>query len=366
MKNINDSSSASRLEGIQVLRFAAAVLVMGAHAKLVLREAEIPTSWDASIAACGVDVFFVISGFVIAMSAARARSAWSFMVDRAVRVLPLYFLVSALFVAKRVVSGEELEHGVIVNSLLFLPWLDRGVYAGTFHPYGWSIAYEMWFYALLALLLVFVAKARASVVCAAVLAAGCVAVGLAYRSPWLVPGFAFSPLVLEFAAGCALFALRDKIRARARQACVLLPVFVAGIWFTSYLGYPGEVIGRAHLGFARALIWGGFAVCVFALFYAAEKKVKWPASLVALGTASYSIYLIQPFTVRLGAALPLPPVARVASFMALSVVIGWFMYRWLERPLLVWGKTWLATKPAEAVPLVPGLPGKAALQSSAA
>jgi exopolysaccharide production protein ExoZ len=366
MNNPLPHSSAPRLEGVQVLRFLAAVLVMVAHSKLVLREHEIPSSWDASIAACGVDVFFVISGFVIAMSAARARSAWSFLVDRALRVLPLYFLVSALFVAKRVVSGEEITGGVLVNSVLFLPWLDHGAYGGTYHPYGWSIAFEMWFYGLLALLLVFVSRARAPLVCAAVLSVGCVAVGLGYRGEWLLPEFAFSPLVLEFAAGCVLYALRDKVRAYAWHACALLPVFVGGIWFTSYLGYPGEVIGVAHLGFARALIWGGFAVCVFVLCYAAEKKMKWPASLVALGTASYSIYLIQPFVVRLGAALPLPPLPRVAGFMALSVALGWLMYVWLERPLLSRAKAWIAARSAPLVPVVPVLPAKAGLQGSTA
>lgn len=200
-----------RMESIQVLRFVAASLVMGAHAKTVLADEEVPTRWDAAMLACGVDVFFVISGFVIAMSAERAAGALAFFRDRCLRVLPLYLVVSSLFVAKRVVSGEGVPASDLVNTLAFVPWLDVGAYSGTVHPYGWSIAYEMWFYSLVALSLGFAAKARASLLCAAVLAGGSLLVGLFYQAPWLVPRFVFGPLVVEFAAGCALYAWRERI-----------------------------------------------------------------------------------------------------------------------------------------------------------
>lgn len=351
MNDTPQTTRAPRLESVQVLRFVAAFLVMGAHSKLVLRDEEIPSSWDASLAACGVDVFFVISGFVIAMTAGRARSAKTFMMDRVLRVLPLYFLVSALFAAKRVLSGEGLTGSAWVNSVLFVPLLDTGEYTSTFHPYGWSIAYEMWFYALVGIFLRFVAKTRASLLCASVLAAGTLVVGLGYDARWLAPRFLFSPLVLEFAAGCALFTYRDRIRAYRGYAWAALPVFLATIPFTSYLGYPGEVIGNTSMGFARALIWGGFSVCVFSLFYAAEDKVKWPRSLVALGTASYSIYLIQPFVVRAVKGLEMAASMRLACFFGISIVLGWLMYLCVERPLLVFAKSWQGRRSAPEFPV---------------
>ena len=328
-----DTSRAPRLQGLQALRFLVAFLVMGAHAKLVLREHELPQSWDASILSCGVDVFFVISGFVIAMSAGRASGAAGFLLDRALRVLPLYFLLSSIFVAKCFFEGEAISAAIWVNSVLFLPLLDVQTYTNPLHPYGWSIAYEMWFYFLVAALMPVVAKARAGLACAGLLAAGGVVVAIGYDAPWMLPRFLFGPLGLEFAAGFLLFTYRDVVRRRAALAWPLLPVFGAGVWFTSYLGYPGEVIGHTFTGFARAFIWGGLATCVVALFVAAEEKVRWPAWLVALGTASYSIYLIQPITVRLAAELKCGPIARVAAFMALSVALGWLMYVFLEKPI---------------------------------
>lgn len=341
MNPSHSSGRRSQLQGIQVLRFVAAFLVMCAHAKMVLRDEEVWRRWDASMAGCGVDVFFVISGFVIAMSAARAVSARAFLMDRMLRVLPLYFAVSALFVAKRLVSGELLSANEWVNSLLFLPFLDMEDYTSPVHPYGWSIAFEMWFYALLALLLTFAARAQAAGVCAAILATGAVVTGLGYQATWILPKFIFSPLVMEFAAGCALYALRDKIRGRAWYAALALPGLIVAVAYTSYLGYPSEVIGREGMSFARALIWGGLAVCVFSLFYAAEERVKWPRSLVALGTASYSIYLIQPFVVRAVRGLEVSGSLRVACFMAVSVLAGYLMYLCVEKPLLALGKAWL-------------------------
>ena len=351
---------APQLEGIQVLRFVAAFLVMGAHAKLVLHDDEVWRSWDAAMAACGVDVFFVISGFVVSMSAARAASARAFLTDRILRVLPLYFLVSAFFVAKRVVTGEGLTSELMVNSVLFLPLLDMEVYAGTVHPYGWSIAYEMWFYSLLALLLCGIAKtaAGAPALCAAVLTVGCAVTGVAYDGAWLLPHFVFGPLGLEFAAGCALYLFREKLAAHAWYAWAVLPTCLAALPFTSYLGYPMEVVGQANLGFARALIWGGLAVSIFALFYAAEKKVRWPRSLVALGTASYSIYMIQPFVVPAVKHLALAGSARVAVFFVLSIIGGWLMYLWFERPLLMLVRSWAGRSAAPILPVkgavVPG------------
>lgn len=361
MKDPLPPSRAPRLESVQVLRFVAAFLVMCAHSKLVLADDEVSSSWDAASAACGVDVFFVISGFVIAMSAARAKSAGGFMADRVLRVLPMYFLVSSLFVAKRVLSGEGVTGNELVNSLLFLPLLDTGAYTAPFHPYGWSIAYEMWFYSLLAVFLGFAAKTRASTLCAWVLAGGGVVVGLAYDAAWLLPRFLFSPLVWEFAAGCALYAFRERIRAKRIYAWAALPVFVAALPFTSYLGYPGEVIGNPAMGAARALIWGGFAVCVFALFYAAENSVKWPRSLVALGTASYSIYLIQPFVVRAVRGLEVAASLRLACFIGVSIFAGWLMYLCLERPLLSLMKGWVEKRSSPVLPLKPeALPQTAA------
>lgn len=351
MNEIVRNTPAPRLESIQALRFVAASLVMCAHAKMVLREDEVSASWDAAMFACGVDVFFVISGYVVAMSATRAAGACRFMADRALRVLPLYFLVSALFVAKRVASGEAMTSDELINSVLFLPFLDMGAYTSPMHPYGWSIAYEMWFYGLLAVFLGLVGKARAPSVCAAALAGGCGVVALAYDGAWLLPRFLFSPLVLEFSAGCALFLWREKLRRFAWAAWAGLPLFGAGVACTSYLGYPTEVVGNAGLGFARALIWGGLAVCVFTLFYAAEEKVKWPRSLVALGTASYSIYLIQPFVVKAVSGLPVAGSVRVACFIAVSVVLGGLMYLWLERPLLTWSKAWLRRPAAPVLPV---------------
>lgn len=363
MKNfISDATRAPRLESLQALRFLAAFIVMGAHAKLVVRDEELPRHWDASMLSCGVDVFFVISGFVIAMSASRAASAGSFLLDRALRVLPLYFLVSSLFLAKRLYEGEAITAATWVNSVLFLPALDVGTYTSPLHPYGWTIAYEMWFYGLVAVLMMGVAKARAGLACAGLLAGGGVVVALGYDAPWLLPRFLFGPLGWEFAAGCVLYAYRDVARRRAGWAWPLLPVFGAGVWFTSYLGYPGEVIGHTFAGFARAFIWGGLATCVVTLFLAAEDKVRWPSWLVGLGTASYSIYLIQPVAVRLVAGLDSGPGARIAAFIALSVALGALMYVCLERPIAHAAKAWKKGRSGEGAAGAKG----AALQGSAA
>lgn len=340
------NSPPAKLEGLQVLRFVAAFLVMCAHVKFVWRDDETPWFWDTAGAACGVDIFFVISGFVISMTADRARSAQAFLMDRFFRVLPLYILMSFVIGAKRILIGEGVTINAIVNSVLFLPILDAGRYTNTIHPYGWSIAYEMWFYLLLSIALLFSSGRRASLYCATVLFVGSVLVLFLYDSVWLLPDFLFNPLVLEFSAGCLLYHFREKIGRYTIHASIALPLFALGVCATSFLGYHLEIIADTGLGGARALIWGGFAVSVFILFYSMEKRVRWPRFLVVLGTASYSIYMIQPLTLRLASGLDLGANLRMIFFICVTTLGGWISYILVERPLLVRSKSWLSSRSA--------------------
>ena len=90
----------NKQQGIQVLRGVAALFVMFAHLKFNLgipAENTANTRWlAANIGAIGVDIFFVISGFVIAMTAAKLGDNWrAFLAHRIARIVPLYFTVSS-------------------------------------------------------------------------------------------------------------------------------------------------------------------------------------------------------------------------------------------------------------------------------
>lgn len=142
----------SSIVGIQYLRAVAALMVVLFHATPL-----IDPGMDLTVGARGVDVFFVISGFIIAhttrvrnpVAAHDAAAAWRmFMIKRLIRIVPLYWLVLA-------VSQWQLH---VRGTPMVQPWLDYlfvphwsaeapGLIAPAFTP-GWTLNAEMFFYVL--------------------------------------------------------------------------------------------------------------------------------------------------------------------------------------------------------------------------
>src|SRR6187402_2596848 len=87
---------------IQWLRAVASIMVVWIHAMYVIQTKGID-SFQTSAAylhrfgACGVDIFFVISGFIVTLSAARYPSPAKFIIERVLRVWPLYVIATLAF-----------------------------------------------------------------------------------------------------------------------------------------------------------------------------------------------------------------------------------------------------------------------------
>src|SRR5215469_15902504 len=164
------SRSGHRLLLIQALRAVAAAMIVVLHAESLVRiYAEQHNYSFAPIEifplGAGVDLFFVISGFVIVYSSqslfAEAGGARKFMVRRLIRILPLYWAALTLRViglAAAVLIGAGIHFPFpdlagIVTSYLFIPYDTLGY--GSDYPFpvvdlGWSLNYEMFFYVLFA------------------------------------------------------------------------------------------------------------------------------------------------------------------------------------------------------------------------
>src|ERR1051325_12083197 len=80
------------LYSTHLLRFIAAAGVVVHHSGVLAR-------WDIVVGSAGVDVFFVISGVVIALSTPPEMSIRDFLIRRFIRIYPLYWLALAAWVA---------------------------------------------------------------------------------------------------------------------------------------------------------------------------------------------------------------------------------------------------------------------------
>ena len=153
-----------RLESVQVLRGIAAMLVVFNHAGLLALSMDnhfgpswlVPSKAVAEMGAIGVDLFFIISGFVMALSARRFMGPWgasTFLALRFVRIAPLYYLASLLMLANVVRVGMPLDPSSLLNSITFIPVFDDASYSWPVHYLGWTLSFECVFYSLVGTLI---------------------------------------------------------------------------------------------------------------------------------------------------------------------------------------------------------------------
>jgi exopolysaccharide production protein ExoZ len=315
---------------IQYLRAVAATLVVLFHSETA--------NFNAGQA--GVDIFFVISGFIMWETTSRAPLApYEFMRRRLVRIVPLYWLVSLLMFAMPSLSGtiaggtrQHFDH--LLASMLFVPYPYPANPAELLPVYvpGWTINYEIFFYILFAASL-FIPRSVPRLATLILLLAGLVIVGLTTR-PEKILGYYTDPILLEFMAGALI-----------------------GAWYTSKYSLPTPIAAVVLItgailifldpanGFPRILVWGIPAALLVIGALSIEKRgfiAKLPA-LTFLGNASYALYLTHLFaigavTILITRFMPTllgnkPVFASLA--VALSLITAAFVHLAIEKPLNV-------------------------------
>lgn len=318
---------------IQYLRGIAAVGVLAFHAAQRAGQ-------SFGVGAAGVDIFFVISGFIMwTISARQAHGPGTFLLRRAGRIAPLYWTVTLAVVALDLLKpalfpNMRLSAGHVVQSLLFLPHQDpHGVTAPVIVP-GWTLNYEVFFYVVFALTLLLPLARRALALTGALVLFCALGLMLDVSGNPVLATYS-DPLVLEFVAGVWLAKAWAANRLGGRAAawtaiatgCAILatvaildPV-VAGAPRLLYWGLPAVLI-----------VWGGLSL---------ERSGRTPhwSGVKLLGDASYSIYLVHGLALSLVFKLLEgrgPGSAAVALLVAIpfSILVGTACYFAVERPLL--------------------------------
>ncbi len=319
---------------IQMLRGIAASMVVFVHLDVQLKRLGYGTL-DAAWLSSGVDIFFVISGFIMWVSVARrpATSAGEFMRNRLIRIVPIYWLVSAGVLAMTIVAPEFLHSTVFsaphaLASFLFLP--ARHPVTGEFWPLlvpGWTLNYEMLFYLLFAGAIAGadgVPRRRLAII--AVLITSVVLLGTALENRVDVMHFYANPILLEFLAGILIGIV--YLERLVRSSWAWFVPFGAGFVLLWLSQRTGLFASATNLVAASMIVAG-------ALFAPAFSN----RALKALGDASYSLYLTHVVTLaaiaqmwvgglqRLGAPL------FVISALTSCVLAASLCYRFLERPI---------------------------------
>ena len=190
------------------------LVVCNHSALLALKFLDVPETVPASpvwnlarFGAFGVDIFFAISGFVMAMSAQRFHGAGGsvrFLAQRYNRIAPLFYLLSAVLFAEMLRSHVPYSPLEVFNTLTFIPWLDGSEYHWPIHYLGWTLAFEFTFYFVVAGL-IWLGRSRDVMLLAAALV-GLAAIGGWTSVPWMPWQMLTSPMMVEFAFGVLLYA----------------------------------------------------------------------------------------------------------------------------------------------------------------
>ena len=234
-----------KLERVQILRLAGAAAVLAFHAAGMLANdrPEPGTPWPLGYGYLGVDLFFVISGFIIHLTTrARERDWRLFLTRRIARVVPLYWLCTLAIAALTVLLQRGLpDAGHLLRSLLFLVWTE-GPGRTPLVYLGWSLEYEMFFYFLAAAALAVSARPWRLILPLLALLVGSSALpGSAAILP--MAHFFTNPLLLEFTFGVLI---GEALLRRRVPWIEALPVAVAMIAILPTAG------GIAPVGCGRA------------------------------------------------------------------------------------------------------------------
>jgi peptidoglycan/LPS O-acetylase OafA/YrhL len=348
----------SKLYQVQVLRGVAALSIAALHAQhdaaaLALRYGLAFAPADRFPWAAGVDMFFVISGFIMVHASRSLFGAGGskriFLSRRIARIVPLYWTVTTLYLCvalavPTMLNSAVLEPWPVVASYLFIPFERPDGAAQPLYSLGWTLNYEMFFYALFALFLVF-SRSRAVLGLMALLAV-LVCLGLAFRLPQPLR-FWTDPIMLEFAFGLGLglvHAEGARLGGPARLGFAALAIGLLALDLTRPDG---------AIALTRALAWGLPATLLVAAA-ALGREGSAPVSALtragaAVGDASYALYLIHPFAVRAGHEVAIRtglgpiigPWGYVAAVLILSVLASVAVYRGFERPATRQARRWL-------------------------
>jgi len=325
------------LLSIQYLRFFAAACVVIFH----LREPHVwlYDPWAAfDLGRAGVSLFFMISGFIM-YQAARFEAPIEFLKRRVIRIVPLYWLMSGVYMALAVLNHSVTlnpEFGAhIAKSLLFIPHYnlrDPSLIAPFLIP-GWSLDYEMFFYALFALGL-WLKRLELSL---CLILGALVLMGVIWPPKNAIMSVYENPILLEFLLGMGLGLLHKSHNLKA-----FWPLLPIGLLVDLVAGFS---VQGAQIGEAIAVL-SGAMILIGALGLEQSGRVMDNKALALLGNASFSLYLSHQLAISLVAhGLEHVHLQGVAQFilliiggLSLSLIMAVGVYLGIEKPLTRWAK----------------------------
>ncbi|MGN6479944.1 acyltransferase family protein [Luteibacter sp.] len=351
-----------KLDWIQALRGIAAMMVVLVHSRFILQGTDAGKAVADTVMfpmAMGVDLFFLISGFLMVLTTSNfdgSRTyAWVFFVKRIARIWPLYAIVSIAAVAleHKGINGFY-DPAVLVpflEGLIFLPHdpVSSPLYFLMSVSVAWTLCFEFYFYVVFAVAMLFgrfrylamAAWFALTLILVPAMRAGfTLSLINADPSQYRYLNLAICPIVWDFVLGM-LAAWLYKSRFVIRRPAIIYAVLsaVLAIMFVKWTS-----LGLSH--FHGPAGWGAPLAVIFTAIAMLAKigEIRVPAWSVWLGGISYSLYLVHLYVfdevVKTAGRLAIAPEDATAYFLVVrpiaAVLVAYVLYRYVEGPSSEW------------------------------
>jgi len=324
------------VQSIQILRLIAATSVVYFH-----------IGTTPIFGSFGVDIFFVISGFVMAMVINNGQQPKSFAVSRLARIIPLYWLMTTIvyiisLIKPSLLGSTSSSLSNYLFSILFIPHFKED---GTLFPtlaVGWTLNYEMFFYLLIFLSLL-ISRARYFLIVTLSFVILFLTSNSCCGESGLFRAFYGNNIYFEFSYGLIAYKIFDKGYLKSLNRYFLIGLALILYALLAYF----EV---EKLSLPRFLLLG---LPAFILVLAVTSLEGWIQSikdsvsvktLSAIGDASYATYLSHFFVVKGSQRLLwdklhlFDPHSFLGTVLviAISLIIGQGLYQLVDKPLSVY------------------------------
>jgi exopolysaccharide production protein ExoZ len=329
------------LHSLQVLRAIAAASVVYSHIGVM-----------PNFGSFGVDIFFVISGFVMAMIIASGQSARTFSLSRISRIVPLYWILTTCLLLLTALKPELLNSTTsnltnYIKSLLFIPYFKESGELNPMLAVGWTLNYEMFFYFLIWISII-VARKYYLLLTLILLTVSYIVLGN-FIDNKVMNVFFKSTLLFEFAFGMISFFIYKRFH---RIKIYITPLIITAL--LSYLLMAWiEVTGR---NIDRLYVYGLPSVTLVLSLTLMEntfcKNNIVTSLLVSIGNASYATYLSHLFVVeamrkivylKLNLVDVYTPIGVLIT-LALALIVGQLTYIIFDKPFSSYAKKVLLYK----------------------
>lgn len=340
-----------KLDSLQIVRAVAALLVLFAHID-IFSNAVLNSGFLFGIfrlgGGAGVDLFFVLSGFIITFihrqDIGKKAKSVSYLIKRFARIYPAYWAVNLIiiplhFLFPQFGAGDETQLNKIIDSLLLLPQMNAPIVHA-----AWSLTNEVYFYLIFSLL-IFIGFRKLLPLLILIIIGTSLESFFSLRGTDIFPDpyvkLIFSYYNIEFLLGCLGAYLVTKYKIKQRKTLLLSGIIIF-LLMVVYEKFKGDVESL------RVYVYGipSFFIITALSSYELNKLIKipdrwFPKLLVFLGDASFSIYITHQLLISgIGRTLlSFGFIERFGIFVTLTVIttstllIGSIFHVIIEKPL---------------------------------